>query len=98
MLWKVCSWVCVVYKSRSQDNGVYANTTSTKARTSSENITSRFCNYFLVTFKVITFEKCVLTIRELNWNQRFRDKKTKLNIFLSPYGHVVQAAAKHASG
>ena len=24
--------------------------------------------------------KCVLTIRELNWNQRFRDKKTKFNI------------------
>ena len=25
-------------------------------------------------------EKCVLTILELNWNQRFGDKKTKLNI------------------
>ena len=24
--------------------------------------------------------KCVLTILELNWNQRFRDKKKKLNI------------------
>ena len=24
--------------------------------------------------------KCVLTIQELNWNQRLRDKKTKLNI------------------
>ena len=28
----------------------------------------------------ITLGKSVLTIRELNWNQRFRDKKTKLNI------------------
>ena len=33
-------------------------------------------------FKVITVAKCVLTIQELNWNQRFRDKKTKLNICL----------------
>ena len=32
-------------------------------------------------FKVITLAKCVLTILELNWNQRFRGKKTKLNIY-----------------
>ena len=31
-------------------------------------------------FKVSTVAKCVLTIQELNSNQRFRDKKTKLNI------------------
>ena len=31
-------------------------------------------------FKVITLEKCVLTILELNWNQRLEHKKTKLNI------------------
>ena len=31
-------------------------------------------------FKVITLAKCVLTILELNWNQRFRGKRTKLNI------------------
>ena len=31
-------------------------------------------------FKVITRGKCVLTILELNCNQRFRDKKTNLNI------------------
>ena len=31
-------------------------------------------------FKAITVAKCVLTFLELNWNQRFRDKKTKLNI------------------
>ena len=30
-------------------------------------------------FKVMTFEKCVLTILELNWNQRLGHKKTKLN-------------------
>ena len=31
-------------------------------------------------FKVIMFEKCVLTILELNWNQRLGHRKTKLNI------------------
>ena len=31
-------------------------------------------------FKVIMLEKCVLTIRELNWNQRLGHKRTKLNI------------------
>ena len=31
-------------------------------------------------FKVIMLEKCVLTILELDWNQRFRGKETKLNI------------------
>ena len=31
--------------------------------------------------KLISLAKCVPTILKLNWNQRFRDKKTKLNIF-----------------
>ena len=31
-------------------------------------------------FKVIMFEKCILTTLELNWNQRLGHKKTKLNI------------------
>ena len=31
-------------------------------------------------FKLIKLEKCVLTILELNWNQRLVRKKTKLNI------------------
>ena len=31
-------------------------------------------------FKVTMLTKCVLTILELNWNQRFRAKKTKFNI------------------
>ena len=31
-------------------------------------------------FKVIMFEKCVLTTLELNWNQCLGHKKTKLNI------------------
>ena len=31
-------------------------------------------------FKVIMFEKCVLTTLELNWNQRLGHKKTKLSI------------------
>ena len=61
----------------SAEKGVYVNTTSTAARTSSENVISRFYNQL---FKVITLEKCVQTIWELNWNQRFTDKKTKLNI------------------
>ena len=31
-------------------------------------------------FKLIMLEKCVLTILELNWNQRLGHKKTKLNM------------------
>ena len=31
-------------------------------------------------FKSIRLAKCVLTLLELNWNQRFRGKRTKLNI------------------
>ena len=31
-------------------------------------------------FKLIMLEKCVLTILELNWNQRLGHKRTKLNI------------------
>ena len=43
-------------------------------------------------FKVIAFAKCVLPILELNWNQRFLDNKTKLNMI--SYAHVVQTTAK----
>ena len=56
------------------------------ARTSSEKVTSRFFNNFAVIesgsllFKDIALAKCVQTILELNWNQRFWDNKTKLNI------------------
>ena len=39
-------------------------------------------------------EKCILTIRELNWNQPLGHKKTKLNIYLSSYAHVVHTTAK----
>ena len=50
----------------------------------SENIISK-CNFaFLQSFRnysVIILAKCVLTIPELNWDQRFRNEKTKLNIF-----------------
>ena len=31
-------------------------------------------------FQVITLAKCISTILELNWNQGFKDNKTKLNI------------------
>ena len=60
--------------------GSLANTTSTEARTSSENVTVRVSAIIFQSFKVIMLEKCVVTILELNWNQRFRDKKTELNI------------------
>ena len=59
--------------------GSCANTTSTEARTSSENVTSLFCNHFSIIQSHHAW-KCVLTILELNWNQRLGHKKTKLNI------------------
>ena len=59
--------------------GKITNTTSTKARTSSENVSSRFYNHFSI-IQLIMLEKCVLTILELNWNQRLGHKKTKLSI------------------
>ena len=40
-------------------------------------------------------EKCVLTILELNWNQRLLGhKKTKIELDLSSYAHVVHTNAK----
>ena len=50
----------------------------------SENVTWK-CNFaFLQSFfnysKSLCLKKCVLTILELNWNQRLGHKKTKLNI------------------
>ena len=53
--------------------------TSAEARTSPENVTSRFCNHFSVIQSHYAW-KCVLTILKLNWNQRLGHKKTKLNI------------------
>ena len=41
-------------------------------------------------FKVNTLAKCVLTVLGLNWNQRFRDKKTKLNICL----HMITSSSQ----
>ena len=57
-----------------------------EARTSSENVTSRFCNHFSM-IKLIMLEKCVLTILELNWNQRL-GQEDKIE-HLSSYTHVV---------
>ena len=51
-----------------------------QARTSSENVTSQFAIIFLNHPKAIVLAKCVPTLLELNWNKRFRDKQTKLNI------------------
>ena len=42
-------------------------------------------------FKVIMPEKCVLTILELNWNQRLGQDKIE---HLSSYAHVVHTTAK----
>ena len=53
--------------------------TSTTARTSSENVTSRFCNHFSIIQRHYACEMC-LTILELNWDLRFRNKKTEMNI------------------
>ena len=53
--------------------------TSTTARTSSENVSSRFSNNFSIIQRHYACEMC-LTILELNWNLRFRNKKTELNI------------------
>ena len=52
------------------------------AITSSENVTSRFCNNF--NCKVSTLAKCVLTILELSLNQRFWDNShlTPVSIWL----------------
>ena len=47
------------------------------ARTSSENV---FFAIISQLFKVIILAKCVLIILELNWNQRLRDEKIKLNV------------------
>ena len=49
----------------------------------SENViwkSDAFLQPFFQLFKLLMLEKCVLTILELNWNQRLRHKKTKLNI------------------
>ena len=44
-------------------------TTSTEAKTWSESVTSRLCNHFWIMQSHYAW-KCVLTILELNWNQR----------------------------
>ena len=44
-------------------------------------------------FKVIMLEKCVVTILELNWNQRLGHKKTTFE-HLSSYAYVVHTTAK----
>ena len=49
-------------------------------RTSSDNVTSRFCNRFLIIQSHCTLAKCILTLLELNWKQHFRCMKTKLSI------------------
>ena len=54
------------------------------------------CDFaFLQSFFIYSnslLEKCILTILELNWNQRLGYKKTKLNI--SSYAHVVHTTVK----
>ena len=55
------------------------NTTSTKARTSSESVTSRFGNHFSIIQSHYAWKFCS-NYPELNWNQLSGHKKTKLNI------------------
>ena len=45
-------------------------------------------------FKLIMLEKCVLTILELNWNQRFGHRMTKLNICHHMLTYVVHTTTK----
>ena len=54
-------------------------TRRTEARTSSENVTSCFCDHFAI-IQIIMLEKCLLTVMELIWDQRLGHKKTKINI------------------
>ena len=54
----------------------------------------RLSAILLQLFKVIMLEKRVLTTLELNCNQRLGHNKTKLNIILSSYAHVVDTTAK----
>jgi len=64
----------------------------------SENVIRKYNFAFLQSFfnySVALLEKCVLTILELNWNQRLGHKKTNLNIchhMLTSYRsfHVVE--------
>ena len=60
-------------------------------KTSSKNVTSCFFNNVTV-IQSHCVCKCVLTILELNWNQRFLDNKTKLDMI--SYAHVIQTTAK----
>ena len=56
--------------------------TSMTARTSSENVTSCCCNHFSINQRHYACEMCFTYpgIKLEPGNQRFRDKKTKLNI------------------
>ena len=51
----------------------------------------RFCNHFSIIQSHYAWKICVLTILELNWNQRLGQDKIE---HLSSYAHVVQATAK----
>ena len=66
-----------------KDTGGYRELKQTRRRRKQErHIKSNFV--FLQSFfkysKSLCLEKCVLTVLELNWNQRLGHKKTKLNI------------------
>ena len=64
--------------------GVYANTTSTAARTSSENVTSRFCNHFSIIQSHYACKMCFnypgIRLEPALHRVPFIDKKTKFNI------------------
>ena len=60
--------------------GVYANTTSTAARTSSENVTSRFCNHFSIIKSHYACKMCS-NYPGIKLEPALIDKKTKFNIY-----------------
>ena len=64
----------------SSDNGEFRQTRRRRQREHHLKMSLRVSAIIPQLFKVTMLATCILTIRELNWNQRFRGKKTKLNI------------------
>ena len=79
-----------------ENRELYAKTTSMTARTSSQNVTSRFYNKFSI---ILSHKACNMYSKhaswKLNWHQRFEDNK-KLLKNLSSYAHIVHITGKQA--
>ena len=72
--------------------GVYANTMSTAARTSSENVTWRFCNHFLIIQSHYACKMCS-KYPGIKLEPALRGWEDKIEHF-SSHGHVVYTTAK----